>query len=213
MKILVLLSVLLMAVPSFAERLYIKGLQSVTFRSGPGTENRIIKMIETDSPVTVLESGDEWTKVKDAEGNEGYILNRFLANETPYSIRYSWLTKKFEKLKEETQQLKESKTELNSSLSGSTKELTTLKEKLAATEAAFEELKLGSTKYLELKAKHDKAQALVSEQATRLRELESRLTAQYMIWFLAGAGVLLLGWLIGLITRKRRNMYASSIRL
>ena len=63
MRIAALVLVLISA-NVFAAKSYISGVQKVTFRSGPGKTNKIIKMIESDAAVTVLEEGEEWTKVK-----------------------------------------------------------------------------------------------------------------------------------------------------
>lgn len=196
----------------FAQNYYITGVQKITFRSGPGTENKIIKMLETDSKVTVLERGEEWSKVRDSEGVEGYVLNRFLDESVPYSLRYKWLKSEYDKLKETHAQSLEAQKQTQSELSNTKNELAQTQKSLEQVNASFEELKAGSANYLQLKEKFDKTTQALDDKRGKVKDLESQLIKHYIYWFLAGAGVLFLGWIIGSISRKKKG-YGSSIRL
>jgi SH3 domain protein len=194
-----------------AKKTYIKGLQRVTFRSGPGTTNKVLKMMESDNAVTVMEVGEQWTKVKTSEGTEGYILNRFLTADIPFSSKYKWLKSKFDKLKDRHDILKTNQKEVNKVLSETKDSLFKSQEALTTTNSSYEELKLGSTKYLELKKKYESTVAELSAQNVKLKVLESKISTYYIFWFLAGSGVLLLGWVIGLLSRKKKSGYGGGI--
>lgn len=201
-----------MAATVYAETQYVAGVQKITFRTGPGIENKIIKMLETEEAVTVLEAGEEWTKIRDSEGNEGYVLSRFLDTETPYSLRFKWLKSNYDKLKEKEETVGEEKKHINQELKTIKEELESTKKTLAQTETKFEELKTGSTQYIQLKSQFEKSQEALEMQTKKIKVLEGQLSTHYIMWFLAGAGVLFLGWLIGLATRKRKS-YGSGIKL
>lgn len=210
-KLFVFTTLLVFMTVASAQTRYIDGIQKVTFRTGPGTDNKIIRMIESNEKVTLLESGDTWTKVKDTEGNEGYVLNRFVTKDTPYIYRYQYQKSLVEKLKEKedklTQEIKELKTEL-----GKTKtDLSTTKQSLSDTEQNYTQLQEGASDYIGLKKKYDSTVLALKQSTERVKKLEEQVNTHYIKWFLAGGGVLLLGWLIGLISRKKK--YQSSIRL
>lgn len=211
MKVFIILSVIICALSAQAKSQYISGVQKVTFRTGPGTDNKIIKMLPTNEKITVLENGETWTKVKDSEGNEGYVLNRFITTEVPGIIKFNYIKKKHDKLKEkqtivleENKMLKEQITKLNADLKAT-------QETLATTEKSFEELKSGSANYIGLKKKYDQTVKNFESKNDRVVALESQINMYYIKWFLAGGGVLMIGWLIGLISRKKKSY--STLRL
>lgn len=210
MKKLLLVSLILSGTTVFAQKNYITGIQKVTFRKEAGKTQKIIKMLPTESAVTVVEVGDEWTRVKDSEGVEGYVLNRFLTKEIPFSLRYKWLKSKFEKEKEKTSKLNESLKELKQELNGTKKSLEETESSLKETSNSFEDLKSGSADYLNLKKKFERTEQLLLAQNAKVKELESKVSTVYIFWFLAGGGLLFVGWLIGLISRKRKK-YGSSL--
>ena len=190
---------------SFAKTNYVKGVQRITFRTGPGTDNKIIKMLDAEAKVQVLENGTEWTKVKDADGNEGYILNRFLTEEVPHLYRYQWLKSKYDKLDTRFKDMKTKQNELKSTLKTRETELTETSKELTTAQTSFEDLKKGSAEYLKLQSTYKRTKALLEDQNSRVISLESQLSKYYIYWFLAGAGVLFLGWVIGLTSRKKRH--------
>lgn len=208
MRVLAIVTGLLLACLStatFAENNYIKDIQKVTFRSGPGTDNKIIKMLEAETKLKVLEAGAEWTKVRDEEGNEGYVLNRFLTKDIPHVYLYKWLKNKHEKLNTRFEELKKKQAELSSTLKEREKALTDSNQQLTDTQKSFTELKEGAGKYLQLQSEYKRTKALLEDQNARVLSLESQLSKHYIYWFLAGAGVLFLGWIIGVTSKKKRH--------
>lgn len=200
MKINIFLITLILSTVAIAKKNYITSPQSVTFRSGPSVDNKIIKMIPSEDAVEVIEIGDEWSKVSDSSGTEGYVLNRFLTSEIPYSLRFKWLKSQMDKLKTESDDLSEKNKKLANNV-----------EELKKIEQEYIDLKAGSAEYLALKQKHENLIEASSKFENKISHLESRVTTIYIYWFLAGAGVFLLGWIVGIIGRKKRSQ--SSIRL
>ena len=74
---------------------------------------------------------------------------------------------------------------------------------------SYETLKTESADYIKLKSKYTKAVSQLAEYTEKSELLEKELTklefGRTIRWFLAGAGVLLLGFLIGFATKRQRR--------
>lgn len=205
---------MLIAASALAETMFITDSLKVTLRTGPSNEHKVIAMLKSSEEVEVLEKGDDWVKVRLKNGKEGYVLRRYLTSEIPKFSIIAGLQKKVEKSKKEIsslregkKQLEKSKLELESSLFSREKELTKVKRD-------YEELKSGSARYIEIKELKDKLENRnknLESRADGLLEENRRLKKQRnSLWFISGAGVLLLGWLLGLTMgraqiRRKRN--------
>lgn len=212
MKYILFICVLSVAsISAIAQTRYVDGIQKVTFRTGAGTDNKIIKMVETNEKMTLVEEGDTWSKVKDSQGDEGYILNRFLTKDVPATLKYEYQKNKNKKLSEKNDELNQTIDKLKQDLAATQTELTTTKTNLDKTQNNFTELKAGASDYIGLKERYDNTVAELDKQTERVAQLEAQVNTYYIKWFLAGGGVLFLGWLIGLISRKKK--YQSGIRL
>ena len=212
MKYILFICVLSVAsISAIAQNRYVDGIQKVTFRTGPGTDNKIIKMVETNQKLTLIEEGEKWSKVKDSDGDEGYILNRFLTKDVPATLKYEYQKNQNKKLTEKNDELNETINKLKQELAASQTELTTTKTKLDKTQSNFTELKEGASDYIGLKERYNNTVIELERQTERVSQLEAQVNTYYIKWFLAGGGVLFLGWLIGLISRKKK--YQSGIRL
>jgi len=72
-----------------------------------------------------------------------------------------------------------------------------------------ETLKKESKDFLNIKTKYDKTSKQLAEQSERVEKLEAEISRlgwnQNIRWFLGGAGVLLLGYIIGFFSKRRRR--------
>lgn len=211
MKNILIFIVTILSFNAAAERNYISGVQKVTFRTGPGTDNKVLKMLETDSKVNLVEPGETWSKVEAQGGQEGYILNRFLTKEVPFVLKYKWQKAKFDKLKESTEKIKKQKSELAKQVAVLKSKLEIATQDLGSTKALYSELQVGSADYIGLKAKFESTTKSLNKQNIKVNSLESKISIYYIKWFLAGSGVLFLGWLIGLISRKKKSYSGLSL--
>ena len=205
---------MLIAASALAETMFITDSLKVTLRTGPSNEHKVIAMLKSNEKVEVLEKGDDWVKVRLKNGKEGYVLRRFLTSEIPKISIIVGLQGKVEKskkeisgLREDRKQLEKFKLELETSLFSREKELTKIKKD-------YEELKSGAARYIEVKELKDNLEIRnknLESQADSLLKENRRLKKQRnSLWFISGAGVLLLGWLLGLLMgraqiRRRRD--------
>ena len=48
---------------SWAEQNYVTDTFTITFRTGPSTSNRVVEMLRSGTPVQLLETQEEWSRV------------------------------------------------------------------------------------------------------------------------------------------------------
>jgi SH3 domain protein len=211
LKQIVFLGIVLMCFSAngFTETMYVTDLIKLTLRSGPSTEHKILSVIESGQQLEMLEPGEDWSLVRMANGKEGHVLTRYLVPEPTHNIRLEQLQIKHKALMQQAATLLEENTnfrdeskELKSTLDGNEKAL-----KKMSTD--YDKLKAGSAEYIELKEKHKTVSGQLAEQTKRADALDEELRAieinQYIKWFLAGSGVLLVGFIVGFSARRQRR--------
>ena len=200
---------ILFSTPVLAESKYISDNMKITLRTGPGNDRKIISMLGVGKKVEVLELGDEWTLVRLDNGKEGWVISRFLTDEIPSDIQLKILKSKHQdlmadalKMKEENSLLKEENKKLNT-------EFTVITKKLQKTSKDYDALKRDSKEFLNLQSKFKESSSKLAEQTKKAEKFEDELTKllwnQNIKWFLSGAGVLILGFIIGFSTKRQRR--------
>jgi SH3 domain protein len=66
-------------------------------------------------------------------------------------------------------------------------------------------LKQASADFMELNEKYQALVQLSKEQAQQISMLKENLNNEAMLWFLSGAGVFIVGLILGLSTRKKKR--------
>jgi SH3 domain protein len=116
--------------------------------------------------------------------------------------RYKALENKLDELREENKTQKEENKNLNLALEQK-------ENVLAQVTDSYEALRTESTEFLNLKSNYKKLSTELNEQSRRAREFEEALTKlqkrQIFRWVLTGAGILLVGFLIGMSSRRQRR--------
>ena len=85
---------------------------SLTLRTGAGTQYRIIGSLTTGDVATILTRGDGWTKVRTAEGKEGWVSAGFLQASPPARIQLERLERNTEELRRQVAELSEKTADL-----------------------------------------------------------------------------------------------------
>ena len=193
----------------FAERMYVTDVIKLTLRSGPSTEYKILATVESGQMVEVLEPGVDWSLEKLANEKEGYVVTRYLVPTPPHSVQLEQLQAKHKTIAQqattllsENTQLKEENKTLKTTLDSTAKSLKKL-------DGEYQELKAGSAEFLTLKTKFKKVSAQLTEQTNKADKLDKALSKvevnQYIKWFLAGSGVLLVGFIVGFSAKRQRR--------
>jgi SH3 domain protein len=186
------LCLVLFAGSALAETVYVGGVMKITLRTGPGTKHKILAMVATGDSLQILENGRDWTRVRNADGQDGWVLTRFITREVPMKRQVDELEAKNRALTEQVEKIREEN-----------KDLEATRKKLEFIENAYNELKQKSADFLALETAHEEMTQAFTRQKERVLLLESRLNKEDIKWFLSGAGVLVVGLLLGVSSRKK----------
>ena len=200
--------------PVWAKSMYVTDSIKITFRNGPSIRHKVLAMLKSGEEVEVLEELNSWTKVRLKDGKEGYVLSHYLSPNIPKSFIINSLQNKVRYLQEQLQKLTQVKERLEASNSELKTNLELKERRLAKVEKEYNDLKSGSANYIETKQAKDQLETenkrLKVQLATLLKRNKKLEKKDDRLWFLSGAGVLLVGWVLGLIlgrtqiSRKRR---------
>jgi SH3 domain protein len=188
---------------------YVTDQLDIDLRSGDSNQHRIVAMLRSGTAVTVLEENTSgWVRIRTAQGQEGWLMSRFLEN-TP--IPRDRLTRAEQDLAKSNATIRELQ-EAHKSTTGSNSELNKRVEELTRANQTQEQ------ELTQIRRTSANAIALDDENRT-LKERLNRLERDHQMleqqtdslkdrkardWFFAGAGVLLIGMLLGLIVPKIR---------
>ncbi len=205
---------MLLTASAFAETMFVTDSFKITLRTGPSNENKVIAMLKSNQELEILEKGDDWVRVRLKNGKEGYVLRRFLTSEAPKFSVIVGLEEKVEELKDEINSLGESKKQLEKSNLELKSNLLSQEKELTAVKRNYEKLRSGAVDYIEVKELKDNLENRNKNLESRVNNLlkENRQLNKQTnkLWFVSGAGVLLLGWILGLVMgraqiSRRRN--------
>jgi SH3 domain protein len=192
-----------------ATTLYVSEIRELSIRTGPGSEHKIASFVSTGQPLTVLETSGDWTRIQTSQGKEGWILTRFLKKEAPSQMAVYELEKKHQQVITEKTNLASENEELKAKHKSIETELAAAKEAVSRLETQYEKLKKDSTEVLSIKAQAQESVEALAKEKERADKFENDYALlnyeQRIKWFLSGAGVLLLGFIIGFSTKSSRR--------
>lgn len=213
------LFLLLVSTQGGAETRYITDQFEVTLRSGTSTSNNIISMLKSGQAVTVLEEdvATKYSLVETENGKKGYVLTRFLDIEPSGRERLATLQVSADKLRGTIEQLRTELNEYKNIKKDDTQKISTLQNNLTRTEQELEDLKEATRDTIRVLEQNDTLKTRINElEADKLTLSEENAgykdtTARD--WFVRGAAVTLIAFLLGiLVTRirwKKRDSWGS----
>lgn len=172
--------------------LYVSGYREVMLRTGPSVENKILAILKTGQEVSVLGEEGDYYIVSTPNGTKGYVLKSYMTDQMPAEFRLQALEQKSqERLKE-----------LEAKTLEQEKELKALREERAQLLTAKQQAETTANEQTKL------VEQLQAQQDENASERERG-------WFIAGAGVLLLGlllgWMWGRTGRRQRRSGGLSL--
>ena len=212
-----------------ADTRYVGDQLIITLRQGKSTKHKILKTLETGTPVEIIEEGSSYYKVRTSDGTEGYVLRQYISSNPPKSLRIdeleienSALLKKNDDLEKSKNalevQIKEIQEKYDNKFSSLTAKSAEIKQDL---DQAVDNERIITEKYNTLVAHSENIIEIVKER-DQLLQKNKKLTAnvkelqkknekfadsRMIKWFLAGGGVFFFGWIIGKISRKKRSRF------
>ena len=198
----------------YGETMYVSDVLKLTLRTGPSIENKIISVIDSGQMMEVVKFGDEWSQVQLPNGKEGWVLSRYLTTNETHNIKLERLEAKHKNLMIQAAELLEENNMLKAENKRFSTESKANQKQFVQTQADYEALKAEAAEFITLKANYKRAASQLAEQTTKAKQLEEELSSlemsTYIKWFLAGSGVLIVGFLIGFSTKRQRRRPALS---
>jgi SH3 domain protein len=137
------------------------------------------------------------------------VLSRYLTTSETHNIKLERLEAKHKNLMIQAAELLEENNRLKTENKRLSSELEASQKQLTQTQTDFEALKAEDAEFLTLKANYNRMASQLAEQTAKAKQLEEQLSSlvinTYIKWFLAGSGVLIIGFLIGFSTKRQRR--------
>lgn len=188
-----------------AQKAYVTDRLEVQMRSGQGLQYKILKMLPSGTPLTVVSSdeGTGYSRVTLDSGETGWVLTRYLTTQPVVRIQLEQCQQENKALGDEVAGLKIAKDSAEKSGQDLNTELISIRQ--------------ASANALQIQAERDQLQEKVinleRDLETTQREKKALDDSNKQDWFLIGAGVLFGGIVLGLLlprlSLRRRSSWNS----
>jgi len=199
-----------------AETLYVSDELEIQMRTGKGNQYRILRMLPSGTQLEVLETDKEegYSKVRAPGGVEGWVLTRFLMQQPAAREQLAAAEKKVARLELENRKLKASFDEAQEARGSTEKERGALDKQNRKLSQELEEIRRTASSALAIDAENKELKSGIVAYERQLQTLQQENTGlkdrTARDWFMVGAGVVLLGMVIGLIIPRIRWRKKSS---
>ena len=185
-----------------AETRYVKDVIVIELRAAASSGAERLGYVRTGDRLEVFEVDGDFIRIRTAEGLEGWVFERYTVNEPIAALRLDRALSAMEKAKQD-------KEDAQSKVSGLQKELRTLqsehkqviseKQKLEQENTRIKEASAHPLELAEANEKMSRELEVANKELEYLRQQNQSLeNGEARDWFLIGAGVLVIGLLVGL---------------
>ena len=214
---LLLITLAVAAGPALAQQQqYVTDELVITLRTGPSTQNAIIRNLRSGQSLTVLEtvSDGDYARVQTPNGTEGFVLTQYLQSSQTAGQRLEVATRDLASAREQVSSLQTQVDELSSNLSTSTTELQSLRSSEAGLSEELADIRQASASVVQIREQNESLRRRVTELDAELDvvtiENDGLRRRNNQNWFVIGAAVLFGGILIGLVAPSLRPKKRSS---
>ena len=205
-----------------ADTRYVTDMLILSLREGPGSEYKVIRTLQSDARVEVLEENETYLRVRTEEGEQGWVARQYISSNIPKPVIIAGLRKEVGQLEARVEELEKGRTLLleklkatRESMSKSMAEALSAKNEIKQLTEKYDKLVSQSKNVVELVAEHDRVKTandglrtanekLKTEIQDLKQDNESLIRRQILEWFLAGGGVFFIGLIIGKLSRKKK---------
>lgn len=200
-----------------AETSWVSDQFEITMRSGPSTENAIILMLPSGTALEVLERDEEsgYARVQTSSGRDGWVLIRYLMRQPPARQQVADLSEQLSRARSRGDSLSGQFEAVKQQQEDTAAQFRSLQEKNDALTSELQDVRRISADVLAINEDNQALRQRLSDSEIKLNMLEEENHAlrsrQNRDWFVAGAAVLFVGMLMGLviprIRLRRRSRY------
>jgi len=212
----ILLACVLLTSVAHAQTMYVTDDLTITLRTGPSQQNRIIANLDSGESVEVLERDESvgYTRVRvSASGDEGWVLTRYLEDEPSAVDALAAARGELSAARTRIGALEQDLAAANGQLSDARTQLDDTSASRESIAAELEDIRRASASVLELQDQNESLRRRNNELAAEVDSLSDNVrrlgSRSQQNWFLLGALVLFAGIIIGLVApslrRKRRS--------
>ncbi len=207
-KLFFMLLLLLQTGFSYAKTVYVTDNMSFTLKVDDSINSPILTTVTSGTPLILISKkrGSDYTKVRLENGQEGFILSSYLANDPSHKFYLAKANQELEKIKQDNAKLQSQLNALkndNPSYKAATSALTKERDQLNNELITLRETAAGA---IELKQQHDLLEQNFVKATKELEQLklekQTLETNANQDWFIYGGLLSLFGVLLGYILPK-----------
>ncbi len=202
---------LMIAFPGYAAKIkYITDDFEVTMRNGTSVSNSIVRMLKSGQAVTILEEdlASKYSLVEIEDGKKGYVLSRYLVDNTSSRYRLEILQESADNQKSMITSLQADAERLADDLKLEQAGNETLRNTLLASRNELSRVSDAASSTLDIVAKNEALESTVtklkSDNAALNKENASLKDSTKLDWLVRGAGVTLVAFIIGILVTRIR---------
>lgn len=204
----------------WADTRYVTESIEIALRAGESSRYRIIRMLPSGTPLEIISAGStpEYVRVRTLDGTVGYVLERELQDQPAAVTRVAELERRLVDLQAEPEALAARLATLQGDYARVETELRETLHDKQTLEQELATIRHASSNILEITAEREQLRLrlseLIRERADLLQANRDLTNQTNQRWFMIGAGVVLMGVLIGLLLphlslRRRRDSWES----
>jgi len=198
-----------------AETRYVSDELQITLRSGQSTQHQILRMLTSGTPLEILETADDtgYTRVRTPQDVEGWVLTRYLMDHPSAEDQLANAQKKMARLQEDNKNLQAKLNAVSSDKTSLDKDKGELLAKNGKLETELDHIRKTAADAIAIESEKNRLANEAQTMKTQLQEVQqenlSLKNRSNRDWFVRGAGVVLLGILLGLILPRIRFRSSS----
>lgn len=177
-------------------------------RGGPGVSNRIVKMLRSGTPVQVVEEREGWSRIESNGESEVWILSRYLMDEPAARDQVADAKAMRAGVEDRIKSIREQLDTATETAQSLEVERSQLAERAQLLADELEELKVTAASAVAVKIENERLRRSSDDNERALQDLRQEYVllkqSRERDWFIAGAGVLFGGIVLGLIIPKLR---------
>ena len=198
-----------------ARTAYVSDQLVITLRTGQGNSFQIVKTLSSGTRLEVLEETDTgYTRVRTADGTDGWVRTQYLSNEPTASEQLAITKAQLAKLQEKNTTLSTQLAKLQKDNHQLNSQVSELSKQSKQAEADLNRLNQVAAKpiLLDKENRELKEKTISLSNQLHLLKQENQLLKDRTDreWFIAGAGVLLGGILLGILAPRLRRRKKDS---
>jgi len=193
-----------------AETRYVSDELQITLRSGQSTQHQILRMVTSGTPLEVLATDEDsgYTQVRTPQGVEGWVLTRYLMDHPSAQDQLADAQKKAARLNDENKNLQAKLNTVSGDKSSLDKDKRDLLAKNDKLQTELDHIRKTAADALAIESEKNRLADETHKLQTELQEVQQENLSlkdhSNREWFVRGAGVVLVGILLGLILPRIR---------